>query len=153
MADLSNMQQIEPRSWIFQANPNIYRIEESLAVERLELWNLRQHVKQIKKGDTVFIWISGTNAGIYAIGTVISEPEMRMDSEVGKSYWTSSRDGSRIYPRVWIRYDRVLLDHPLYRDFLKCDPILDSLQVIQSPRGTNFSVTENQRKALDIWLH
>src|SRR5665648_774097 len=42
------------RNWIFQANPDRYRIETSLSVEQEELWNLMQHRTEISVGDHVF---------------------------------------------------------------------------------------------------
>jgi len=141
-----------PRTWIFQANPNKYRIKESLRIEDGELWCLRQHAKKINVHDRVLLWISGTKAGIYAVGTVMTAPIAMPDSPAGLGYWNEKHQGEHPYPRVWVRYDRVMLDHPLLRDFLKLDPELRNMAILRSPRGTNFKVTEAQAAALDVWL-
>jgi hypothetical protein len=66
------------QTWIFQANPERYRILESLSAQHVELWNLRQHAHDVHAGDRVLIWLSGQDAGIYAIGTVLSRwPELK----------------------------------------------------------------------------
>lgn len=104
-------------TWIFQANPNIYDIHTSLAVEAEEFWNCIQHHAKIKAGDRVLIWISGKKSGVYALGTVLTNPVMRPDSAEGQLYWTDSQDGVKVRPRVRVKYERVFLDRPLYRDF------------------------------------
>jgi hypothetical protein len=139
-------------AWIFQANPNRYRIEDSLQLEKQEFWNLNQHAKDIHSGDRVLVWISGSSAGIYALATVLSEPTLRPDSAKGLTYWRSRQDGQRPKPRVIVRYDKILLENPLLRVFLKCDPALWGLSILSQPRGTNFTVTEDEWNALIQWL-
>lgn len=139
-------------TWIFQANPNRYRIEESLRVEAEEFWNLNQQWKKVKKGDRVLIWISGKQAGIYALGTVMTDPEKKSDSAKGIGYWNDPRDGRKVKPRVIVRYDELFLDNPLLKLFLQYDPALWNLSVIRSPLGTNFHVTEEEWLAIQDWL-
>jgi predicted RNA-binding protein with PUA-like domain len=140
------------RAWVFQASPARYQIEESLQAEREEFWNLRQHAKQIAVGDRVFIWMSGEAAGIYAIGTVTTPPEVRPDSSAGLDYWLAKQEGLRLLPRVVVRYERVLLDRPLRKVFLEADPALWNMNIIRSPRGTNFAVRTDEWRALAAWL-
>lgn len=140
------------RVWLFQANPNRYRIYESLAAEREEFWNLNQHVGDVHAGDRVLIWVCGKDAGIYAIGTVIAEPEVRPDSAAGLEYWLQPAEGRQPKARVRVRYDRVFLDHPLRKAYLECDPVLARLRVLQVPRGTNFPVSDEEWSALAGWL-
>ena len=144
--------QTEIATWIFQANPSRYRIEESLRIEPEEYWNLNQHWKKIKKGDRVLIWISGEQSGIYALGKIVTEPEKRPDSDKGISYWSDPRDGRKIRPRVIVRYDELFFDNPLLKLFLQYDPALWNLSVIRSPRGTNFPVTTEEWGAIQEWL-
>lgn len=65
------------RTWIFQGNPDKYRLENALQNEKEEWWNLNQHAKSVRTGDRALIWISGEKAGIYAIGSVLTDPEVR----------------------------------------------------------------------------
>lgn len=140
------------KTWIFQANPNKYRIEESLQKEKQEYWNLNQHAKHIKKGDRVLVWISGEQAGIYAIGTVMTSPILKSDSEKGISYWYDPREGRRVKPRVVVKYDEVMLNNPLLKLFLQYDPALWNLNIIRAPRGTNFPVDKDEWEAIKEWL-
>lgn len=149
---LARSPESRPRTWIFQANPALYRITDSLNIEAEEYWNLRQHAHDVAPGDRVLIWLSGKQAGIYAIGTVTSAAIDRSDSPTGQAYWNDKAAGRRVIARVTVRYDRVLLDHPLYKDFLECDPELWNLTILRQPRGTNFSVTDAEWRALQGWL-
>jgi hypothetical protein len=149
---LSNLKTITQRTWIFQANPLLYRIADSLQAEREEKWNLRQHYRAVRPSDRVLIWISGKRAGIYALGSVKTSPTIEADSLKGIGYWNDKRQGYRPIARVWVRYERVLLDRPLFRDFLLCDPDLWNLTILRNPRGTNFAVTEDQWLAIKTWL-
>lgn len=141
-----------PRTWIFQANPTKYRILESLRTETKELWNLNQHIREIMPGDRVLIWISGEKAGIYALGTIATAPILTADSPTGQAYWNDKAAGRQIKARVWVRYDRVLLDRPLLKDFIVCDPDLWNLMIVRQPRATNFPVTDAEWRALQEWL-
>jgi predicted RNA-binding protein with PUA-like domain len=144
---------ISPRqTWLFQANPLLYRIEESLKKEGSEKWNLRQHHKDVQLGDRVLIWISGKRAGIYALGTVMTTPVVEADSPIGIEYWNDKRQGHRPIARVWVQYNQVFVDQPLLKDFLICDPELWSLKVIRSPRGTNYAVSEEEWLAIRGWI-
>ena len=139
-------------TWIFQANPKYYDIQESLTTESKELWNCIQHAKKIAAGDRVLIWISGDDAGIYAIGKILTEPVLRPDSSIGMSYWTNAEKGAKPRPRVWVEYEKVFHDNPLYKRFLQWDSELGGLSIIANPRGTNFKVTQEQWLAIQEWL-
>ena len=139
-------------TWLFQASPDRYDIERSLQVEAREQWNCRQHAARIRQGDRVLIWISGKDAGIYAIGTILTDPVERADSVRGLSYWKRKSEGLEAWPRVEVRYDRVLLDRPLAKVFLQWDEALADLSVIAQPRGTNFKVQEAEWQAIARWL-
>jgi hypothetical protein len=139
-------------TWIFQANPTIYDIHTSLRVEAEEYWNCNQHYKKIRAGDRVLIWIAGKRSGVYALGTVMSDPVVRPDSAKGQAYWTDPENGRSARPRVRVKYDRVFLSRPLYRDFLQCDPELWDLTILARPQGTNFAVDEREWQAIEGWL-
>jgi len=141
-----------PQTWIFQANPAKYKILESLKSKQKELWNLRQHAKDVMIGDRVLIWISGKDAGIYAIGTVRSSPAKMPDSEEDMPFWIAPEEGKRVISRVWVEYSKIFLEKPLYRRFIEFDPVLENLAIIKFPRGTNFKVQEAEWIAIENWL-
>ncbi|WP_166902439.1 AAA family ATPase [Mycobacterium sp. DL440] len=145
-------QQRERRVWIFQSNPKYYDLREYLKKPDIgpgttDSWLLRQHVDDVADGDTVLLWVSGPDAGIYATGTVVGDSFVRPREE-----WEA--DGAPAESlAIGYRLDRSLLDHPVKRENLVTDPILKELRIIKQPSGTNFAVTNHQwemlRKHLD----
>ena len=93
----------ENTTWIFQANPNNYDILRSLKVEPKDSWGCRQHAKKISSNDRVLIWVSGKQAGIYAIGRTLNNPEPDTDSQIGMKYWKNPNTGRIPRPRVWVK--------------------------------------------------
>lgn len=57
--DASDGYNSEPRSWIFQANNTLYDIESSVQTLKQMTWFVKQHIQKVKKGDKVYIWVSG----------------------------------------------------------------------------------------------
>jgi predicted RNA-binding protein with PUA-like domain len=140
------------KTWLFQANPTKYEILRSLQAERVELWNVRQHAREVRVGDRVLIWLSGDDAGIYALGTILSEPHKTPDSPTGQQYWIESSEGRRPYPRVEVRYDRLLVDRPLSKAYLQAIPGLWGMRILEFPRGTNFPVTSSEWEIIEELL-
>jgi hypothetical protein len=140
------------RAWIFQANPAKYAILDTLGSQQAELWNLRQHAHDVNPGDLVYIWVAGPQAGIYATGTVLTSPRVMSDSPIGIRHWADPRDGQQAIARVEVRYDRVLLQRPLLKPYLRADPTLRNLRILRSPRGTNFALTVEEALAIEEWL-
>jgi hypothetical protein len=67
----------ERSAWIFQANPALYDLQGALQKLTDLPWLVKQHRDAIKRGDTVYLWEGGADAGIVAIATVTGEPAMR----------------------------------------------------------------------------
>lgn len=139
------------RTWLFQANPDKYDIFETMK-QGTDLWNLRQHSSSIQVGDRVLIWVCGEKAGIYGLGTVMTPPAIIPDSPDGISHWRDPIEGKRPKPRVLVRYDKIMLDRPLKKAYIQSDPNLWNMQILRSPRGTNFPVTEKEWRAIEGWL-
>ncbi|GAA5531529.1 EVE domain-containing protein [Herpetosiphon gulosus] len=143
---------VTQNTWIFQAHPSLYRINEALKIEPKELWNINQHAKKVRRGDRALIWISGDHAGIYAIGTVQHDPIMQPDSDIGQAYWIDKRRGQAVKPRVEVVYDRILLNRPLSKAMLRTDLALIGLSILRYQRGTVFPVTPQEWMAIETWL-
>jgi EVE domain len=144
--------QRKSQAWIFQANPKRYDIHTALRVEHLDMWNLNQYATEVAAGDQVVVWICGPKAGIYALGSVTSDPVIQEDSVIGMKYWTSPKEGKRPKARVWVRYNRVLLDRPLLKVYIEADPALWKLTILRQARGTNFRVRDDEWQALQEWF-
>jgi len=141
------------RSWIFQGNPDKFKIDKFLSdFENID-WSVRQkHFSdQIAVGDEVFIWrASGRKkavSGVVARGIVTSEPKMVKDDNP-REYWIIEPRGVEL--RVKIRFTDKLLGakQTIKREWLKEDPVLQNHRIFKVPNQTNYSLTSQEAKRL-----
>ena len=129
--------------WLFQGNPTFYRLLDAIGDLDEMFWLVTRYSKQIQVGDGVLIWMSGQDAGIYAVAEVIEAPKILTELPEA-DYWLDSKRFRQDKPHVKIRFLRKLLGQPLRRLELKYDQILKDLLVIRVPNSTNFKVTPEQ---------
>ena len=63
--------------WLLQCDPKVFDFETMYRANR-ELprsWSAKVRTSEIGPGDRVVFWLSGKNAGVYAIGEVTGVPE------------------------------------------------------------------------------
>jgi len=135
------------RSWIFQGNPKYYDVEASLKALKQHRWSVRQHKKDVKAGDRVYIWNTGPDAGILALGTTITDPAEMTEDEEAKKFILSEDKFKDLETRTIVQIDKVL-DFPIKKNSLINHPVLANLPNIKNPQGTNFIVTPEQDQAL-----
>jgi hypothetical protein len=108
-------------------------------------WLVTRYRDQMQTNDGVLIWIAGANAGIYAIATIISIPEILPTEAIADlDYWTEPIRVRTTKPRTTIRFIRKLIGQPLRKTELRFDRTLRDLPVIKSPSSTNFKITPEQ---------
>ncbi|AWV91005.1 AAA family ATPase [Bradymonas sediminis] len=122
-----------PRVWIFQANTNEYALSEKLQNQEVgdtDWWRVTRYRDEIAKDDVVLLWESGANAGVYAVGRLVTDPVQ------------AQADGPAD-PSCTVDFELVnILDQPILRDTLKRDAQLKDLPIIRAPQGTNFRVSK-----------
>lgn len=128
--------------WLFQGNPKYYRVIDGIRDFEQMPWLVTRYAKDIAPGDGVLVWVSGKEAGIYALAEV-TEPAQVLSQLPDRKYWT---DASRAVDKAQatIRFTSKLLERPLLKTNLLQDPSLKNLLVIRAPNATNFKVTPEQ---------
>ena len=58
------------RCWIFQGEPSRFDLEKGLIPEKSDIWTVNRFQQLIKRGDIVYFWRAGDEAGIYGWGEV-----------------------------------------------------------------------------------
>jgi MoxR-like ATPase len=141
-----------PRAWVFQANPTIYAIDR--AVEELPSieWTVRQHRNEIHAGDRVYLWRSGANAGITAVGSVTSEPAVRGPNERERPFYLRPDLFAEEEPRVDVAIEWVLPKMLLKTELIENDVLREMTVVKMQGRGTNFRVTSAEDEILRLRL-
>lgn len=134
--------------WLFQANPQRYDIMNVLADDEIGNdihWLVNQYKTEISKGHIGIIWLSGKEAGIYAITEIVTDPKIMGEPEAEKKYWTDTADKEGEKLRVKMRIVKNMLHSPLAKETIMNTNGLRYLSVLRQPRGTNFPVL------LDEW--
>src|SRR5205823_615490 len=128
-------------AWLFQSNPEYYELDRALRELPAVEWTVRGHVASVRAGDAAYIWRAGRQAGVVAVGTVLTEPAESAPSPEDRPYWRQpDRYGfDKVEPRIRVSIDRIV-EPPLLRTTLRDDPVLSNLTVIRAPRGTVYEV-------------
>jgi hypothetical protein len=138
----------EPSAWIFQGNPKYYDVIG--AVEALDklTWAVNQYPKQIKQDDKAYIWVSGSDGGIIASGTILCDPEMRKPN-LSDPYNRGDALKSEPYLAVDISIERKLTLEKVLRAVLLVDERTKQLEILTYPGATNFRVTKAQEEVIE----
>jgi len=151
-------------SWIFQGNPDRYKIDEYLQKTKDIYWSVKfpKHQKEVAIGDTVYIWrAQGSQksiSGIIATGTVTQEcktiDEIPDDPNLGDDLWIDPDDhGSGVHAGIHITEIRLNPESGMLTSSeMQEDPILSNLKILTSRVGTNFIIPDFQAKKLkELW--
>lgn len=139
-----------PHYWMFQFNPDKYNwfgwIKENRTSEQ---WLVSRFAKLICVGDKVAIWASGKESGIYALGETITYPLKKpLNPEQATYYTTMAKDDIDKFkkkPSVSIKYLKVFVEKPIYKDKCKKDNVLSSLEILDNfTNATNFKLKKIQ---------
>ena len=138
----------EPSAWIFQGNPKYYDVVG--AVETLDkiTWAVNQYPKQIKKDDKAYIWVSGSDSGIIASGTIMCDPEMR-NPDKSDPYNRGEALKDEPFLAVDIKFERKLTQTKVPRAVLLADERTKKLEILTYPGATNFRVTKAQEEVIE----
>jgi predicted RNA-binding protein with PUA-like domain len=128
--------------WLFQGNPKYYRVLDGIRDFEQMPWLVTRYGKDIAPGDGVLVWVSGKEAGIYAIAKV-TELAQVITKLPDRKYWADPNRATGKQQAI-IEFTNKLLDKPLLKTDLVKDPILKNLLVIRAPNSTNFKITAEQ---------
>jgi hypothetical protein len=133
--------------WIFQANPKVYNIISQLTdinIGGIIHWEVNQNKNFIKNGHTGIIWLSGINAGIYALASVISDPVMIVEPLEDRQYRMDPDVNNEAHLRVQLKITRVLIGNPLLRSEIKQTTGLTKMRILRFANSTNFGVSPDE---------
>jgi hypothetical protein len=140
------------RAWIFQGNPRLWDLGKALGELGSFDWVVRQHRKKVHKGDRVYLWEAGPQAGILATATVMDDPTVRTSPKDQRKYALRAREFDAPEHRVRLRIETVLSER-LPKSRLVDHPRLSQLSILRSPTGTNFAVSADEFFALEALLN
>ena len=141
----------EPACWIFQGNPKYYDIQAAIQNMDIITWDVNQYTKQIKQGDSAYIWLSGSEGGIIASGKILCNPEMR-DIDISDPYSKGEVAEKGQYLAVDIEINKKLLDSIISRNILLADECTKNLDILKFASATNFRVTKEQQAVIESMI-
>lgn len=136
--------------WVFQGNPKRYDILNALNDKKIGNtihWLVKQNKNKIHKSHLVLIWMSGKEAGIYAIARVECEPTLLKEKEPERKYWIGD-EVSIVENRVRLSIIKRLVNKPILKEDLLKIPELSKLSILRQFQGTNFPVRDSEWKIL-----
>lgn len=128
--------------WIFQGNPKMFDFETALRQELLSDWTVNAHKSKIKSGDKVILWITGEQAGCYALAEVTSEAYEKKASP-DDHLWKMDDTGEL---KADLKIIHNLVDQPILKADITVAKELKKLKV--GNQGTNFAATAKEYNAL-----
>jgi len=128
--------------WVFQGNSKIFDFETALKQEILTDWTVNAHKDKIKIGDKVILWITGNEAGCYALAEITAEPHLKTTSP-DDHLW---KDMDKSVLKAGIKIIHNLVDNPILIEEIQNIESLRELKV--GNQGTNFSATEGEYATL-----
>lgn len=141
----------ETRTWIFQANPEIYDVRGAVRKLPEFAWRVTRHKEDIASGHRVYLWESGPEGGIVALAEVISPvnagPMPHEDISFERQPEKSEPD------RPWVRLRVMGIVEPaLGRAEIASRSELSNLRILRQPQGTNFAVEKREAEVLEDLL-
>ena len=143
----STPRQEATRTWIFQANPESYDVASAARSLPTILFELRQQSNDVRKGDLVYLWQAGRDAGIVALAEITTEARVQTLPTAELRF---ARDQEKFAParlRASLEIKSVL-ERPLLRRTLLGIPGLRELSILRGPQETNFRVNPEEAKTL-----
>ncbi len=130
--------------WLFQSNPDIFRLRDALRAEALESFAITAHKRDISKGDFAILWQSGREAGCYGLAKIVSDVQEMPIPEGERPFFQELPEETM---RVQLRVEYNLWNKPIVWEMLRDNPIFEDFNA--GLPGTNFIATEQQYLTLE----
>ncbi len=127
--------------WIFQGSPKIYNTVDAINANAVKTWTVSRHRDKIKNGDKFILWLTGDNAGCYALGRVDSEVMLMKEDDAEMSYYLTETEQEEFH-RVKIVIEHNFTSNPILWTMVKNDDVFSDFK--GSNQGTNFTATKEQ---------
>ncbi len=140
--------------WIFQGNPQRYDVLNSLSDNDIGNnihWLVNQYRNRIKKNHIGLIWMSGKDAGIYAITRIETDPSLMKEYPAEKKYWLDLPEKGEAI-RVEMTIIKRLINKPILKETLLNANGLTKLSIMRQFQGTNFPVRNNEWRIISQLL-
>ncbi len=126
----------------FKEIQKLFDFKTALEKEILKDWTVSAHKDKIKVGDKVILWITGDEAGCYALADISTEPHQKTTSP--DDHLWKGEDKSEL--KAGIKVSHNLVDNPIFKESISSIEELKNLKI--GNQGTNFSASQDEYEAL-----
>ncbi|MBK8516205.1 MAG: EVE domain-containing protein [Saprospiraceae bacterium] len=124
--------------WIFQCNPNMFDLVTALDENLVETWTVSAHKDKIKEGDRAIIWVTGDEAGCYALAEILGEPAQIPIAKDDHLWKNNHKTELRV--RISVTHD--FSDRPIYKSQIADIKSLSGFK--GGNQGTNFQSSKEE---------
>jgi len=125
--------------WVFQCNPLKFDVFTELKNNSVSNWSVDAHKDKIKNGDKVILWVTGNQAGCYALCETTSDV---YEDTIELSH---KGDEEKLTKRIDLKITHNLIDNPVLKPEVNQDERLSDLNA--GNQGTNFTATKEEYEA------
>jgi hypothetical protein len=123
--------------WIFQGNPKVYDFVGAMKKGVVDTWTVSGHKDKMKVEDKAIMWITGEDAGCYALGKITREP-FRSGPEKDE-FWKAEVKSEW---KAGLEMTHNLVEDPITKKMQEEDELLRNLKV--GNQGSSFSATKEE---------
>jgi len=140
------------RTWIFQANPQVYDVRGAIRKLSQIAWTVSRHKDEIAPGDRVYLWESGPQGGIVGVARVVAQVSTGPMPTDDVTFWKKEPEKTDL-DKAWVQL-RILgiIEPVLERAQIASKPELSNLRILRQPQGTNFVVQKKESEVLESLL-
>ena len=126
---VQRLQRSRASIWLVQCNPRVTDLLASSRTALPDAWCVKRHLNDIRRGDRVVLWLSGRDAGAYALGEVTAEATASAPPD----------DAAAEPPPIKVGVDLFLdlFDRPVRRAVLTADPRFADEPIVRRPFAAN----------------
>lgn len=137
------------RTWIFQANPDVYDVRAAIRKLREIAWTVSRHKDEIAPGDRVYLWESGPEAGILGVARVVAPVNTSPMPTDDLTFWKKQPENLDL-GKAWVQLQILgVIEPTLERAKIASQPELTNLRILRQPQGTNFAVEKKETEVLE----
>lgn len=142
-----------PRTWLFQARPDVFELRAALSELDELTWAVRPQRPQVHEGDTVYLWEAGDAAALLAVARVAGAPAITpREAPAQVRFYKHQADAEGDALRVRLAIERQI-EPPLTRQQILAAPEIGvDAHLFSTAQGTGVELPTAMAALLEAML-
>lgn len=144
---IDGLRDLEGNAWLFPCHPKTFPIDDDTFADQIEDWPVTTYRDHLAFGDAAVFWVTGKEAGAYAVGRVAGE---LFRAEAIGSATAAEDEGWRCPLELFVD----LFEVPVRKSELLADPRFIDASIIRAPHAASphLLTTDQLAAILDLAL-